>query len=620
GLERSEQQQRPTEVNLEPPPIFRSTEPAILVIFLGEPKFQAVKGTKLLYAVNTNWDVFLEVGTPNIYLLNGDGWLTTSDLKSGQWKAATQLPADLRKLPDDANWEAVRANLPGKPVKAVPKVFVAKRPSELIVTDGAASYSPVGTTPLLYVANSESDIFLHTRQGNHYFLTAGRWFRAQSLDGPWTAATSDLPPEFALIPEDHPRAYVLSSVPGTPDAEAAVLLASIPRKATVKRSEVKVTVVYEGKPQFVKIDGTTVYYAANTPNSVLKVGKDYYCCHQGIWFVAKSPAGPWAVASSVPKVIYTIPASHPKHNLTYVYVYDSTPDTVIVGYTSGYSGSYVAASGLLMFGLGYWLGNDDHHHHYSHYHHHSHYYSYGSAARYDYHHGGYVRSAHVYGPYGGAGRGAAYNPRTGTYSRGAYRYGPRGSAGARQAYNPYTGRYAAQARANTPYGSWGRTAVSNGNDWARAGHRSQGGRTVAGFETSGGAKGIAGKNKWTGKSGAVVKNKHGDVYVGKNGNIYKRSDNGWQSRQGNSWKSVPTRTPTRTPTKTGTIRTPTRTSSRSSLPQLNRAARSRKTGNRLSGVSQSGRSRSSSRSSSTRSRSRSSGSRSSGRSGGGRRR
>ena len=35
---------------------------------------------------------------------------------------------------------------------------------------------------------------------------AGRWFRAKSLDGPWTFATADLPADFAKIPASSPAA------------------------------------------------------------------------------------------------------------------------------------------------------------------------------------------------------------------------------------------------------------------------------------------------------------------------------------------------------------------------------------------------------------------------------
>ena len=567
AVERSSRQ-ADVGVNLEPPPIFRSEEPAILVIFLGEPKLEQVKDTGLLFAANTNWDVFFDIASSAYYLLNGEGWLTTKDVTKGPWVAATSLPTGLKKLPDDENWQDVRKNVPGKPAKVVPKVFVSTTPAELILTQGTPQFKPIPGTKLLQVGNTESDLFMLAGDGGarYYFLVAGRWFEASGLDGPWKAATNDLPGEFAKIPEDSPCAHVLSSVPGTPDADAAVLLASVPHKATVNRKDVTITVVYDGKPKFVPIQETTVSYAVNTPDAVFRVEGRYYCCHEGIWFVAAAPAGPWTVATSVPEAIYAIPSTHPLYNVTYVYVYDSTPTQVTVGYTSGYTGQYVAG-GLLMFGLGYALGHHDDwddHWHYASFHYHSHYFSYGCGARFDYYAGGYVRgaSARLYGPYGGAGRWAAYNPATGTYARGAYRYGPQGGAYARAAYNPYTGRQAGRVTASGAYGSWGRSVVSGSEGWAQFGHRSGPGGTVGGFRTSEGAAGVVGEGR-RGQTGGVAKDKHGDAYVGRDGNIYRRTDGGgWQKHTGDGWNDlahVQPRGPTATP-RTTTARPSTRPS------------------------------------------------------------
>ena len=89
----------------------------------------------------------------------------------------------------------------------------------------------------------------------YYFLVSGRWFRAACLSGPWPFASDQLPPDFAKIPKDHPRAGVRASVPGTPEAQEAVLLAQAPQKAEIKRSEAKVEVTYAGEPEFKPIEG-----------------------------------------------------------------------------------------------------------------------------------------------------------------------------------------------------------------------------------------------------------------------------------------------------------------------------------------------------------------------------
>jgi hypothetical protein len=520
-------------VNLEPPPIRVSHEPAVLVIFMGEPQLKPVAGTDLQYATNTNWDVLFHPATARYYLLHGEGWLATSDVKQGPWEPAATLPADLWKLPQDENWSEVRKNLPGKKI-AVPRVVAVTAPSELILIEGRPVYAPIPGTRLASVSNTESELFLHEGEGNHYFLTSGRWFRSKSLEGPWSAATTDLPADFAKIPADGPKASVRVSVPGTPEAADAILLAAVPRKATVNRKDVSVSVVYEGTPQFVVVDGTkVVYYAVNSPYSVFRVGEKYYCCHNAVWFESATATGPWVVCTQVPAEIYAIPPTHPKHTVTYVYVYDSTPTVVVVGYTGGYTGCYVSC-GVVMFGVGYAVAW---HHAYWHYHYHAHWYGYGCGAHYSWSHGAFHRSAHVYGPYGGAGYGASYNPHTGTYSRGAYAYGPYQTRYRQSAYNPYTGSYAARRGGSTPYSSWGQGVVGQGDDWVKGGYTSDARGTVGRAESSGGGRVVAGEGSG-GRSGFVGETGSGDVYAGRNGEVYRKTDDGWQHHEDGTWGSV----------------------------------------------------------------------------------
>ena len=151
-----------------------------------------------------------------------------------------------------------------------------------------------------------------------------------------------------MIPEDHEKSYILASVPGTPAASEAVIMANIPETATVERSEATLEVSYEGEPEFSPVPGAEgVEFAVNTNFDVFKVNDYYYCCFQAVWFVSASPNGPWTVCDNVPEPIYTVPPEHPKHNVTYVAVKDSTPTTVQTSYTSGYQGNYVAVAEAL---------------------------------------------------------------------------------------------------------------------------------------------------------------------------------------------------------------------------------------------------------------------------------
>ena len=78
---------------------------------------------------------------------------------------------------------------------------------------------------------------------------------ARTSPGPWTFATPKLPEDFKKIPLEHPRSRVLASVPGTPQAAEAVLLAQVPQTARVNKKEVKAPEVdYQGEPKFEPID------------------------------------------------------------------------------------------------------------------------------------------------------------------------------------------------------------------------------------------------------------------------------------------------------------------------------------------------------------------------------
>ena len=110
-------------------------------------------------------------------------------------------------------------------------------------------------------------------------------------------------------------------MPGTQQAAEAVLLAQVPQIARVNKNEIKAPeVIYQGEPQYEIIQQTNLQRAVNTDKDIIKVGDLYYMCFQGVWFMSRTPTGPWTLATSVPKEIYQIPVSSPSHSVTYVTV------------------------------------------------------------------------------------------------------------------------------------------------------------------------------------------------------------------------------------------------------------------------------------------------------------
>ncbi len=524
-------------IKADPPTVFFSKTPAVLVNIDGDPIWSPIQGNDLKYAINTNWDLFEHTPTKTYYLLAGDSWLKAADLK-GPWAYGGPLPESFKKLPADQNFTEVKSKVPGKKLSAekTPKVFVSVIPAEMILLTGEPKYVPVtGAGSLLWVGNTEADVFRMGQAGSVYYLVAGRWFSAPDFTGPWTFATPRMPEEFKSIPLEHERSRVLASVPGTQQAAEAVLLAQIPQTARVAKNTKAPEVAYDGAPQFQPVEKTTVSRAVNTDKDILKVGDLYYMCFQGVWFISRSPTGPWEVTGSVPKAIYEIPPSSPSYNVTYVTVQESNNDAVIFATALAFTGVMIAW-GCAVHGTGYYYPPYVHYGPYPIYH--PHYPTYGYGASYNPWTGAYGRSAVAYGPYGGAGVSAKYNPHTGTYSRSAAAYGPYGSAAVGQAYNPRTGAYGQTRQGSNVYGSWGSTTVARGDDWAQTGHVTNnrtGSTTAAGRTSEGGAavarSGAAGNT-------AVAKSGSGDVYAGHDGNVYKKDGDSYQKYENGSWNTV----------------------------------------------------------------------------------
>jgi hypothetical protein len=571
-------------VKADPPAIFFSSTPALIVNLDGEPIWSPIKENDLKYAVNTNWDLF-QHGPTNTYFLRNEGtWLKAADVK-GPWTPAGKLPDSFKKLPAEENFKEVKANVPGTALKTAPQVFVTLTPGELILTTGAPSYLLVQGTSLLWVSNTESDVFRLGKGGPVYYLVAGRWFSAPDFKGPWTFATPSLPADFKKIPLEHPRSRVLAAVPGTDQAAEAVLLAQIPQTARVKKSEVKAPdVAYNGdKASFQPIEKTTVQRAVNTDKDVFLVEGKYYMCYQGVWFTGAAASGPWQVAESVPEVIYQIPASSPSHHVTYVTVEDDDDDEwVTFAAAAGYTGMMVAW-GCAVWGTGYYYppywGYGGFYPYY-----YPHFPTYGYSAWYNPWTGAYGRSARVYGPYGGAGIGARYNPRTGTYARGAAAWGPYGARGVATAYNPRTGAVGATRQGSNVYGSWGSTAVARGDDWAVT-NRYTNNRTGNTTRTVRTDEGSAITRRGS-DGGRVAVGDEGNIYAGKDGNVYRREDGTWQKYDDGNWSNTDRqpqdRPQPRDGSTTGTRQTPsTRQAAptdRGTVDQLNRDSAARREG------------------------------------------
>lgn len=341
----------------DPPEIIYMNKPSVLVLFDGDPVFKETGHGGPKKAINTPFLVMQDTKDRSYYLFGDPYWYKSTDPVKAAWtnvpfpsqdiqKYYESLLKEMNKSGDTQQKTAKKENMPLT-------VVVRTKPSELIQSKGEPQYTPVQGTQLLYMSNTEDNIFMTVDKNSIYVLLSGRWYSSQSLKGPWKfVEPAQLPSDFAKIPEGSTKDIVLASVPGTEAAKEAVLDAQIPQTAAVDRKSARCEVKWDGDPKFEKIKGTELARGMNTASTVLLYRGTYYVCDNAIWFTGKNPSGPWDVATSVPDEIQKIPPDDPSYNVKYVYIYDVQPEVVYVGYTPGYMGCYVYGP-TVIYGTGY---------------------------------------------------------------------------------------------------------------------------------------------------------------------------------------------------------------------------------------------------------------------------
>ncbi len=498
-----------TNFDDSPPVILFTDEPSVLISIDGEPRFQELEKTGVQTVVNTPFLIAQDPDRKNRYYLyaGADSWYEARAVK-GLWSSTSKVPKKIKQLePEDEEIDPEdEAESPDQP----PAIIVATEPTELIVTDGQPQFLPLGDGSLLIIKNTESDVLRENTTQRIFVLLSGRWFASKSINGPWEFVPSDaLPESFSEIDPDSDYGYLLTWVAGSELAEETSLDAYVPQTAAIKRSAT-IEVTYDGEPKFEPIEDTSLHYAVNTESQVIQAGSEYYCAEDGIWYVADDPKGPWRAATEIPDEIYTIPPSNPNYNVTYVYVYDSTPEVVYVGYYPGYTGSYLY-NGCVVYGTGYYYRPWSGRYYYPRYR------TWGFNVRWNPWYGWSLGFGVSTGRFTfGIGYG-------GWYRRGWW--GPRGYRGYRRGYNRGWHR---------GYRNGNRAGYRNGY---RSGQRDAG-RNMYQRSNNAGKVAATGRTQKARSPGATT-NRPNNVYTDKQGNVYRQgSDGNWQKRDGGQWSKA----------------------------------------------------------------------------------
>ena len=534
---RTEEKKVSKDLNNNPPKIIFSNHPAMLVLIDGEPKLQN----------NAEWGVDVVVNSPftivksnnTFYLYGAKKWFS-SGAATGPYQLTNNIPYNFSKIEaaiSNANNADPGFTTDTKGQSAdgiIPEIIVSTQPAELIQTKGEANFNPIDGTSLLYVTNSDNDIFMDTNSQKYYVLVSGRWYVAPQLNtNNWQyIAANTLPADFSKIPEGSKKDNVLASVAGTDAAREAVMDAQIPQTAKVDRKNASTDVTYDGNPQFENINGTSMQYAVNTQNSVIRYRDRYYTVDKGVWFEAPTATGPWSVCVKRPEEVDIIPPSYPVYNMKYVYIYDSNPDWVYTGYTPGYLNAYIYGP-TVVYGTGFyyrpWYG----HHFYPRP------YTWGFGMQYnpwtgwgfgfDYSYG-WFNMGFGFGLWGGWGGGwwgpSIYRPPYGynPYARAGYGYY------GRNVYNrnAFANNYNHSFRATNNVYNLRRDVVTVNNGRMNSVNNSGINRVNNTQRSQGGAS--------VNSANGVLRN---NITTDRAGNVYQRNQQGqWQQNQQHQWQPV----------------------------------------------------------------------------------
>lgn len=552
SLEASEEEiAAASNLKMDPPVIIYKDHPALLIYVDGEPVMREIENSNYQAVINTPYPLIYD--GKNSYYLNAaeDVWYKASAV-TGPWAFDGNPPQDIASMVDQEE----DGEPSGEKITQdnAPEIVVSTEPAELLVTEGKPDFEPL-VDDLLVLKNSQSNVFMHVSTQDYYIVLSGRWFRSKSLNGPWEFSASDtLPPAFNNIPQDSRQAESRVYVAGTDEAREAVMDAQIPQTAAVAKGPVELEVTYDGDPDFEGIEGTSLSRAINTGSTVLKSGNNYYLVEDAVWYIGSSAKGPWQVAEARPEDVESIPPEDPAYNVKYVYIYESTPEVVYVGYTPGYTGSYVYHT-TIVYGTGWyyrpWI---------------SPYYYYPHHATWGFHIG--------YNPWTGWGFGLSWGwgPfRVGFYPGGYWHrrhywhhrhhgaWGPRGyrpvhygnrnvniNTGDININRGNIGSGNLDVRNNNLYRDKAQKAnVANTRDFRPGGQELRDRPAAATRPTGGNAQRPATRpatgaqqRPATTQNAARPSTAKNDVFTDRSGNVYRQTDNGWQKNDGKSWSNV----------------------------------------------------------------------------------
>jgi hypothetical protein len=484
------------------PAIYITEGPTELIVFNGQPSFEPIAGTQLLWVTNASGDVIMDTTSNSYYLLISGRWFRATSL-SGPWGyvASNDLPAEFGRIPANTPAAEVLTAVAGTPqakeaviANSVPQTALIPRqggPQFTPALDGTPQYRAIEGTTLQYVWNSP-DAIIRVNATVYYALRNGVWFTANSLSGSWLVAAS-VPDVIYTIPPSSPLHYVTY------------------------------VDIYWASPESVEVGYTPGYMGTVVaPDGVVVYGTGY-----------DYPA--WVGTTYYPPPLTYGYAAYPAYDVAagamFGFAMGMTTAALLAPapyWGAAYYNSYYNRGGCC------WGGENVYGH-------------YGNTTYSGYHDYGYNPYT---GNAGAAGSYHTYNAATGVSSniQGYHGYnaytGEQAAGYNRQFHNNYTGTsgdVTRNASYNPETGNWDKSGSGSA-------YNPNTGLSASVQHTS---EGNAYSGKSAGQTSATVTNAmtgqtktydtyHGsnNVYAGSDGQVYKNTGGGWQKSTSNGWQSA----------------------------------------------------------------------------------
>lgn len=224
-----------TELSV-PPKVILSTEPAELIQTAGEPEFNPVTGTNLLFVDNSENDIIMNIDSQEYFVLVSGRWYKSKSMENGTWTfvRSDQLPDAFKQIPKEADIANVRPNVAGTQESkdailenSIPQTAEVDRKTATVEVkyDGNPKFEKIEGTGFLYAANADKTVL--KSNDKYYCVDDAIWFESPNANGPWEVSVAvpegvqDIPPtspvynvKYVYIYDHTPEVVYVGYTPG----------------------------------------------------------------------------------------------------------------------------------------------------------------------------------------------------------------------------------------------------------------------------------------------------------------------------------------------------------------------------------------------------------------------